>query len=312
MEKQLEGERAKANSALDKELNDKRAAATKELNKQLKEEQAKAKGDLEKDLAGKRSAAEKELEIQLEDERAKAQSALDKELADIRSDAIKGLEQELDDEKAQAQEGLEDELLRMRTEVMQNLNRKIEEGSLIPPVGDIQLEETEKDQPEGAVKPSSAPQDTDQPAGQDPAPEPPADIPFVNLAITQMQVYQPQNTAEPLGRILPGQSLSSILNSSEEFALVVDFELSEESKSEIANLGVTYYVQLFAQDRDSGSKFHLGDSQTAQFSEQSASYSAPVTDISLDRGAYDLSAFVAIQNGRQIIDYRQISFIQIT
>jgi hypothetical protein len=311
-EQQLEEERAAAKKELRQELDDMRTSSRLALDKQIEAERAQVKKGLEQELDDERTTARQELDTQLESERAQAKKELEQELERNRAEAMEELDKQLEAERTKAREGLEKELFEMRSQVMLELEKKIEEGQLVTPleIGQPPMGDESQPSPEVPETILAEPQETTPPLDQETLPEPVA-LPYINLAIKELKAYQPSGASEPAQIVYPGQSFDYPLSSDEALSIELSFELAEQTLQEISNQKITYYVQLFSQDRKTGKKAHLGDSKTFSFVKDQSSYTISLIDIKIPRGTYDLNVFVSIQNGSQIADYVKVPYLQI-
>ncbi|MDX1416893.1 MAG: hypothetical protein R3293_22005, partial [Candidatus Promineifilaceae bacterium] len=302
LEEQLQSTRAQREKAMAEDMEKKQQEAEQALAQEL--EEARKKGRQE--LAEAQAKAAQEMEKEFETQRAEMLADLKEELAQERESARKEIEEQLAADRAEARAELERTLYEMRSQVMLELEQKIAEGRL--PVEAVSVETAVDEEPE----PEPEAQEAVQPAP--PAPRlilEPIDLPYIALKIDRVRAFQPAESSAASGTGIPGESFSGVVNGSETFAIKVDLELAEPPASEALDPRITYTVQVFARNRATGAKTHLGDSRRASFSAGQTAYSANFSNVTLAAGSYDLVLFVSIQDGRQIADYAEVSLFQV-
>ena len=296
VQNELEQERKEAQQALEHELDKKRTEAQRKLEQSLEEDRIQAQQALQKELDNERTLARKELD----QERTKAQQALARELNEKQTQAEAELAQKLAEERTQAQQTLQHELDEEYAQARNELELTLlEEESQLP------LESLE-------TKPQlqETPGEEFQPNAQVPELQP-AQKQHSTLAVTHLRTFQPVGIAEPVAVGAPGRPFSGLINSDELFAFVIDFELAEPAKPEMIQQGMTYQAQFYMRNLATGAKEHLGNTKAIPLVEGKLSYSAQLTDVTLESGIYELTVLVAVQNGLSRANYLVVPLIQV-
>lgn len=117
----------------------------------------------------------------------------------------------------------------------------------------------------------------------------------VVLEISQLQLFQPPKTDNPMLFDKTSQMFSGPLNSAEPFVLETKLKLAGLTEEQIMQQSVTYSVQCYVRDRSTGVMTHLGDTEPDTLLKGQSSYIAILPEVSLTQGRYRLQLLATLQ-----------------
>lgn len=126
-----------------------------------------------------------------------------------------------------------------------------------------------------------------------------SDLGLLAITISSLHLYQPADSEISLAVGKKGQPYAGIIQSDQPFAVKVNFELDEPAKATIGKQGIPYTVQFFIQDRSTGDKMHLGDTEPGLLSSKISSYTDTLEEITVLPGTYRLRV-VAIAESKDV------------
>lgn len=133
----------------------------------------------------------------------------------------------------------------------------------------------------------------------------------LSLNVTRVHLYQPVGTEVSLASRKNGRPYFGVVKASHPFTAEVDFEYDKESTAIIREREISYKVQFYAQNRDTGNKLHLGDSKPGQLDGEKATYSASLTGIALPPGRYRVQALVSTDIKDSVPSYVEVPVLEV-
>lgn len=139
---------------------------------------------------------------------------------------------------------------------------------------------------------------------------PAAPVTSSQLIVSQIQVFQPQNTLAPAAIANANQPLQGTIKRSVPFALDATFRLPEplivHSEQQI-----TYSAQFSAITRPGHSALHLGETEPVSLVTGQSIYSARLPDIILQPGTYALRVIVLLKGTVMSVSFLEIPLLQV-
>jgi hypothetical protein len=133
----------------------------------------------------------------------------------------------------------------------------------------------------------------------------------VALEITQIQAFQPAQTARPMVVERGNRLFPNAFRSKQPWALEVAFRLTGLTAAHLTEKQVSYYAQFFARDRATDVVIHLGDTEPAPLIEGQLTYTAMLPEIMLEPGIYRLQAIVKLQGVPATLGSFKVPLLQV-
>lgn len=128
---------------------------------------------------------------------------------------------------------------------------------------------------------------------------------------TEVRIYQPAGAQSPQGTGIAGESIATVLQSSETLALEVAFELTGDCAGDTASPDTHYSATFYARNRTSGEEFLLGNTDTYAMHSKQLTYAARLTDTRLDAGVYRLRGVIKVNNAVSLFGYVEVPLLRV-
>jgi len=130
----------------------------------------------------------------------------------------------------------------------------------------------------------------------------------VTVDVTQVQAFQPPQTARSIALYRAGQPIPAFVNGGKFFALEVSFNLS--GGADLEKKQVSYQAQFHAHNLSTGKNIHLGDTQPDNLAQGKLLYTATLPEATLPPGMYRLRILVMLQTKSAVPSYLEIPLFQ--
>lgn len=131
------------------------------------------------------------------------------------------------------------------------------------------------------------------------------------VAISEIQFFQPPKAKKPLVTVGAGETLGLNLDSGEPFSVAVHFSLGGEAAESIAKRQATYRLRVVANELESKYSAHLGDSDPAELAEGTLDYTVTSPGATLDAGKYQLWAMVTVQSPNTVPNFLEVPLVTV-
>jgi hypothetical protein len=133
----------------------------------------------------------------------------------------------------------------------------------------------------------------------------------VAVEITQIQAFQPAQTAKPMVVQRGNRLFPSAFRSDQPYALEVAFHLTGLTAAHLTGKQVAYYAQFYIRDRVTDVVIHLGDTEPAPLIEGQLTYTAMLPETILEPGIYRLQAIVKLQGVSATLGSFKVPLLQV-
>lgn len=133
----------------------------------------------------------------------------------------------------------------------------------------------------------------------------------VAMEISQIQAFQPSQTAKPMVVERGNRLFPNAFRSDQPYALEVTFHLTGLTAANLTEKPLAYYAQFFVRDRVTDVVIHLGDTESAPLIEGQLTYTAMLPEIMLEPGIYRLQAIVKLRGVSATVGSFKVPLLQV-
>lgn len=134
----------------------------------------------------------------------------------------------------------------------------------------------------------------------------------VTTNISQVRIFQPPRTEQPMVVKQAGQGISDSIKRDESFALEVVFDLAELNTIDLARQQVIALAQFYARHWSTGETLHLGNAEVKVLSQDEPPYIVLLSGTSLQQlGLYRLQVLVTLQGIPATPGYFEVPLLQV-